>query len=871
MGRFDNLAGNGMFNYAPETRESGVLEQYPEGTKLVKIVRVLDALYENKETGFCVYRVEEDGRLFVVKGFFPTKVNLNGYYEIRGTVTVKDREKQLSVESYHSAIPANKDGVINLLQTLHGLDSSAHKLYAVCGPTVIEQIKNDPEGVAQKLAGSGFSLDSVLRWRNQLTESSESEDALRAILDFGIAPKKAKKLLDEYGPEIAVKIRKNPYLLMRCVDGLSFLDCDNAALRGGYSLDGIDRICEAIKWGLHVITDSDGNTCATKSDFVRASRLYSSHPLDLQVVKSLLAEAKESGCNDKMVYMLGNNRVELDIEDMRRYLAGHKTDSFRNPFQYPLFHCPADTLSQAVSMLLTSGAIAREQIGDSSYYCLGEYARYENSIVSRVKNTKAAEKLVFSDAQIDSAIQTVLDTRYKKTGVRIALEAKQLHAVKTICRSVGGIFILTGPAGSGKTFVLGIITDVLTALYRSFGSKFSVNILAPTGKAAKVAERSTGLPASTIHRFIGKVPGGAEGHMNVQAALADMFVIDEFSMVDEELFAGIAEATPSVSKILIMGDTEQLASIGAGSCLRDIIRSGCVEHIHLDVVKRQAMNSGILINANRIITGEMIKTETPNADGEKNNAYVLFEEDPLIVRDNILALAKRAGLARLQNEEVQILCPKKKGETGAFAINYIVQSALNPYLESPDSEGCGYDRCSTAAEAEFMDASGERRIERLYLQVHDRVIHTKNNYNMNWYEKTAYGEYVVNGKQGIMNGETGIIERIYRVKTAHGLVRRVIVRYGSEYVFYDDDACEQLSLAYAMTIHKSQGSQWPIVLCPITKNDYMMLNRQILYTAYTRAQDTMYLIGSRDAIARGIGNIDTKNRLTLLAEKLQGQ
>ena len=862
MGRFDNRAENGGFNYAPETKETGALSAYRDGTRVTKVVRVLNLLFLNRETGYRVLQVEENDRIFTIKGYFPTEISLNGYYEVDGEVRTRNGEKQLDVSSYKTTVPTDKEGVINVLQTLHGLDTRAHKLYSICGPMVIEQIKKDPDAVAKKMKGLGFGPKEVRDWQNQLLSGAAAEEATHILLGYGIKAAKAKKLLDDYGPEIAEKIKKNPYLLMEHMDGLTFFECDEIALKAGYALDGLDRVQEAVKYGLRCITSKEGHTCATKREFVQACRYYVSHPLPIADARRILREAETQREPRTLIYMLGNNRVEIDVQKLK---AAIRRDGLRKNFAYPLYRCPNDVLSNAVNGLLTKGTIVREQIGEMSYYRLAEYALYERKISEMLARVEKGRGRPYSATLVEEIMDSVVKERSKRQGQAVVLEHRQKEAVKTICSTPGGVFVLTGPAGSGKTFVLGIIIDVMRRLFRQGGRTYTTQVLAPTGKAAKVAERSTGIPASTIHRFIGKVSDGAA----VQST-ADAFIIDEFSMVDEELFAGLAKRIPSSSKLIIMGDIEQLASIGPGACLRDVILSTAVPCVKLDVVKRQAGNSGILVNANRIIAGQMIRTERVSPNGDRNNAYFIPEDDPITARDKIIALVKRAGLRQLQEEKLQVLCPKKRGETGTYVMNYIIQQELNPYHPGADSLNAESDRASLPIEVEYTDSSGAVHNDSLYFQVNDRVIHIRNNYEMEWYHRTPLGDLAPSGRVGIMNGETGVIERIYLAQIGTSLVQRIVVRYGNDYVYYDGDAKSELMLAYAITIHKAQGSQWPIVLCPVLGGDYGMLNRQLLYTMITRAEDTFFLIGCKQAMEHGIRNIDAKERRTLLKECLVG-
>ena len=419
---------------------------------------------------------------------------------------------------------------------------------------------------------------------------------------------------------------------------------------------------------------------------------------------------------------------------------------------------------------------------------------------------------------------------------------------------------IKGVAGSGKTFVLGIIIEVFQLLYQDRMKDFTSKILAPTGKAAKVAQCATGLAASTIHRFVGYV-GGADGLVDE----ADLYVIDETSMVDEELLSTMLRLIPSHARLIFVGDRNQLPSIGAGSCLRDIIESGCVPCINLNVVKRQEDSSGILINANKILKGIPIKTERVNQNGDKGNAYVLVMESAIQAREQILRVVKRAGLRRFHQDEIQVICPQKRGETGTYVMNLLIQKAINPY--SPEASD-GEDRYPASDELKYQDTAGKLHTERLYFQVNDRVIHIKNDYKMEWYREDPVEGFRLTGRQGIVNGETGVIVKIYRTRDAQKVIQRIAVRYESGYLIYEGNKIKELMHAYAITIHRAQGSQWPIVLCPIMDRDHIMLNRQLLYTMYTRAQSTFFLTGSHRAIMRGIENDMPVRRRTMLREEL---
>ena len=435
-----------------------------------------------------------------------------------------------------------------------------------------------------------------------------------------------------------------------------------------------------------------------------------------------------------------------------------------------------------------------------------------------------------------------------------------MEAVQRICHAEGGVFILNGSAGCGKTFTLNIIIRVLKQLYKTQRhTELDPCILAPTGKAAKVAAKSTSLFAQTIHKALGLVSDGdSSAQMSNAIIRNNCIIVDEFSMVDELLCSQLLSGIPKATKVIFLGDTEQLPSIRAGRVLKDLVESGCVPVLTLDVVKRQGANSGILQNANKIIGGESITSVVINEAGLDGNAYIRNCDDPMKVQANVIRMATNNGLKRFQKGMVQVLCPLKAGPTGVDELNWRIQQALNPKQE---------DKEVVVGTLYFKQPDGTNLSVISSFRVGDCIIHTKNNYDKPWYERHPINGFVETSKSGVVNGDTGIIEAISIYKDGANQTHRVLfVKYENHYIAYDNDY-EELSLAYALTIHKSQGSQWPIVICPIVQHTFL-LNRKLLYTMYTRASSSNVLIGREDLIEMAIQDNREDKRLTLLKERL---
>ena len=476
----------------------------------------------------------------------------------------------------------------------------------------------------------------------------------------------------------------------------------------------------------------------------------------------------------------------------------------------------------------------------------------ENEVALRLRNMVGGELGEFTE------VESILDSVCQREGY--VLEKKQREAVLRFCRAKGGVFVLNGRAGCGKTFTLNIIIKVMTELYRRQGGCFSAKIMAPTGKAAQVAHKSTGLPASTVHKALHLVADSNEE--STVTITGDCVVVDEFSMMGLTLAASLLKAITPGTKLIIMGDYEQLPSIDPGNVLRDIIESGIVPVVTLNVVRRQAEGSGILYNANRILDGDMIQSKIVKEKTLENNAYLYRSETPPACRDKIVEMVTKLRKRGFTQDDIQVLCPQKLTEVGIDSLNYFLQQAMNPSKGKPEC---------FSKEIEIRDTNGTLQKQRLMLREGDKVINTANDYEKKFYNYSKGVGFTEDFcRTGIVNGEVGRIAVITDVKDGKTTHRRIYVRYGpNQYALYEDD-WNDLSLAYAMTIHRAQGSQWPIVIAPIMGCNRKMLNRKLFYTLYTRAQKTSIIYGEAEASQYAVENDASSQRLTRLKERLRG-
>lgn len=453
-----------------------------------------------------------------------------------------------------------------------------------------------------------------------------------------------------------------------------------------------------------------------------------------------------------------------------------------------------------------------------------------------------ASKLILLDsaqnikriAGFDSELEKI-----EKAG-NINLSAKQKEAIQSI--NSNNVVIITGGPGTGKTTIIKNVIDI----YKSHGKK--VVLCAPTGRAAKRMTEMTGEEAKTLHRLleIGKIEKDNEFTiMNYEVAPidADVIIVDEASMVDIYLMNYLLNGIYQGTKLILVGDTDQLPSVGPGSVLKDIINSERIKTIFLDEIFRQAAQSKIIVNSHRVNDGEYF-LDKEEQEGLKDDFFYIKEKSQDIMLDQIISLCK----GRLKNfgdydffENIQILSPTKKGLLGTKELNKKLQEELNP----------------------SSDEKNEKEVGEVIFREGDRVMQVKNNYDIYW-EKGNTLSLTYESGTGIFNGELGKIVKI------DFLNKQIKILFDDEkeawYAFSDMD---QIEHAYAITVHKAQGSEFDVVIMVVTQSSAMLLTRNLLYTGLTRAKKLLILIGNDNVVKFMIQNADTKIRNTGLEYKLK--
>ncbi len=435
--------------------------------------------------------------------------------------------------------------------------------------------------------------------------------------------------------------------------------------------------------------------------------------------------------------------------------------------------------------------------------------------------------------------EDMMESRLRKVEQKgqISLDPMQHRAVIESIRH--GLLILTGGPGTGKTTTI----NTMIQFFESEG--MSILLAAPTGRAAKRMTEATGYEAQTIHRLL-EVSGNPEEEGNINGFMrnqqnpleTDVLIIDEMSMVDLPLMQALLSAVVEGTRLILVGDVNQLPSVGPGSVLKDIIVSGKFSVVTLTKIFRQAGESDIVVNAHKIHAGEPVILDNKS----KDFFFLKRQEADVIISVVITLIQKKLPqYVEAAPNEIQVMTPTRKGLLGVERLNTILQKYLNP--PSPEK--------------------AEKEVGQRLFRVGDKVMQIKNNYQLEWEISTKFGLTVDKGA-GIFNGDMGVVTEINfydeTLQVEYDEKRKV------EYPF---EALDELELAYAITVHKSQGSEYPAVIIPLLPGPKMLYNRNLLYTAVTRAKKCLTIVGSDVTFQEMIQNKNEQNRYTSLAERIQ--
>lgn len=646
-------------------------------------------------------------------------------------------------------------------------------------------IEEEPERLAEI---KGISERKAMEIAEQVNEKKDLRQAMIFLQQYGIHTNLAVKIYNTYGAEIYSILTENPYRLADDIDGVGFRTADEIATRVGIRTDSDFRIRSGILYTLQ-LASGEGHTYLPLEELTqRASALLEVEPENIEPHYMNLAM-------DRKIIMQQNDGI---------------TQIYATSFYY----------------MEANSATMLKQL-DISYEV--------------------------GDKEIEARIHKI----EKQT--KMELDEHQVEAVKEAVRN--GLLIITGGPGTGKT-------TTINTIIRYFESEgLDIFLAAPTGRAAKRMSETTGFEARTIHRMLeltggmvdetgagsgmtaaaragagstGNGMGGAGIHFErneTNPLETDVIIVDEMSMVDISLMYALLKAVAAGTRLILVGDTNQLPSVGPGSVLKDIIDSDQFHTVKLTKIFRQASTSDIIVNAHKINRGERI-----SLDNQSRDFFFLkrYDADKIINVTLQLIKQKLPKYVDAGEYDIQVLTPMRKGLLGVERLNQILQMYLNP----PDKK------------------KREKEYGSMVFREGDKVMQVKNNYQMEWEIRTKYGLCIDKGT-GIFNGDTGIIEEI------NDFAETMTISFDEgRMVEYSFKNLEELELAYAVTIHKSQGSEYPAVVIPLLTGPRMLMNRNLLYTAVTRAKKCVTIVGDENTFDMMVENNSEQKRYSGLKNQL---
>jgi exodeoxyribonuclease V alpha subunit len=751
------------------------LDLFAEQGKYIKGKPIV-TIFHNEQNLYTVLRIrveetneEYEDKEAVITGYFPM-IHEQEHYIFYGEM--KDHPKfgmQFHATHFRKDIPQTKQGVISYLSSeiFKGIGKkTAEKIVETLGNNAITKILNQPS-----------LLDSVPKLPSEkakdlyetLMEHQGLEQAMIALNQYGFGPQLSMKIFQAYKETTLDVIQSNPYQLAEDVEGIGFARADDLGFQLGISGNHPDRIKAGCLYILEQECMQNGHV------FVLAEDL-------LVKVQSLLEKRTQD---------------QIEYKD----------------------------ITQELLKLETDGKIIVEE---QRFYL--PYLYYsEKGLVTSIQ--RLLQQTEYAETFPESEFLLALGSLEERLSVHYAPSQKE--AIQTALMSP--LLILTGGPGTGKTTVIKGIVELYGELHGCSlnphdykkEEPFPFLLTAPTGRAAKRMSESTGLPAVTIHRLLGW--NGSEGfdHNEDNPLEGKILIVDESSMVDISLANKLFKALPEHIQVILVGDEDQLPSVGPGQVLKDLLQSKVIPTIRLTDIYRQAEGSSIIELAHEIKDGQLPENVLAPT---KDRSFIKCQTGQIadVVQKVILNAVQKGYSPR----DIQVLAPMYKGPAGIDRLNTVLQEALNGNPDGSRKE----------------IAYGETKY-----RVGDKVL-----------------QLVNQPDKHVFNGDMGEVVSVFYAKENTEKQDMVVVSFEGTEVTYTRQDLGQITLAYCCSIHKSQGSEFPIVILPVVKSYYRMLRRNLIYTAITRSKQFLILCGEEDALRTGVRQADEQMRQTTLMEKLSG-
>ena len=729
--------------------------------------------YQNAENGYAVIKCRAKGypELVTVVGAMPD-VHVGSVLNLGGTWKINAKYgRQFNVETFEETLPATVYGIEKYLGS--GLIKGIGPAFA---SRIVKQFGEKTLEIIEEDPGRLMEIEGIGRVRvERILKSWEEQKEIKNIMLFlqshDVSTAHAARIFKTYGADSLKVVQENPYRLADDIWGIGFKTADTIAEKLGFEKEKYVRLRSGLLYTLNRLSE-EGHCYATRAQLLKTGAELLS--VDEDVLSMTLDEMVRTG------QVITEKIPEKDTEDGAAQEPAEKAAE-KAIYLPPFYFSEAGTAKRLAAI-------------------------FNNPEGVNVPTIALAEQISM------------------KTG--IAYDEIQMQAILTAVQSK--ILLLTGGPGTGKTTTtLGIITA-----FRAAGAR--ILLAAPTGRAAKRLSEATHMEAKTIHRLLEVKPPEGYQKNEENPLKGDVLIVDECSMIDVMLMYHLLKAVPDTMTLILVGDIDQLPSVGAGNVLRDLIGSGCFPVVRLTRIFRQAMKSRIILNAHRINEGKLpdirggresdfffmdMEKQAQKKGLDETDSAVLAQEAAETITE--LVSEKLARYYHTPSAEIQVLTPMQRGVIGAANLNLLLQSALNP----------GGDGLSRGG---YLFKAG------------DKVMQIRNNY-----------------EKEVFNGDIGSVESVDREE------RTLSVRFDDRSVTYDVSELDELVLAYAATIHKSQGSEYPIVVIPILMNHYVMLQRNLLYTGITRAKKILVLVGTRKALGYAVRNVTVENRNTMLSDRIR--
>ena len=739
--------------------------------------------YRNEENGYSILNVSADGLDYVLVGTFPY-ISEGDFIEATG----RDVEHpvygdQIQVESYELKAPEDTASMERYLGSgaIRGVGTAlAARIVRRFKADTFRIIEEEPERLAEV---KGISEKMARAISEQMESKKEMRQAMMFLQDYGISMSLAMKIYNEYGPRMYGIIKENPYRLADDIQGVGFKMADEIAQKVGIFTDSDFRIRSGIYYTL-LQSVANGHTYLPQEELLASASellhvdpsVMEKHLTDLQMEKKIVVKVNEEN-------VLDSETAAQEIDPPSRHVYA------------------------------------------SQYY----YTELNTARMLHDLNLRGSEP----EAEIRKKLEKICEEE------KIEPDELQIRAVIEAVNS--GLLIITGGPGTGKT------TTINTIIRYFEQEEMEILLAAPTGRAAKRMTEATGYEARTIHRLLeltgvpsdDKDTSGMHFERNEENPLdADAIIIDEMSMVDIYLMHALLRAVNPGTRLILVGDTNQLPSVGPGNVLRDLIASKAFNVVQLTRIFRQAAESDIIVNAHKINDGERI----PLGKRSKDFLFIRREQPDAIISAMLtLVREKLPNYVHADMFDIQIMTPMRKGALGVERLNTILQSFLNP--QDPSKP--------------------EKEVGGTIYRVGDKVMQIKNNYQIEWETRNRYGIPVDSGA-GVFNGDIGIIREI------NTFAEELTVEFDEgKVVDYSFKQLEELELAYAITIHKSQGSEYPAVVIPVYSGPRMLMTRNLIYTAVTRARACVCLVGIPEMLQAMVDNEVEQRRYTGLKIRIQ--